>query len=337
MWIGSGTQSNQGRASLMKRLDDRTIPDRSTEIRCFFCGRNEASRIPEFLEYHRRLGVDRFFFVDNGSIDESVELALADESVHVWRTEQPYQDSRFGVDWQEALLQQFGGGQWCLLLDLDEFFYFPFCDQGRNFKDFLATLDSAGHPVVKSMMLDMYSDRSIVETRLGSDQSIFEICPYFDRPRHLSLFFTRDFQRMQRIYFQGVRQRVFSTSAIIRKYPLVRYSKDMRFSPGHHHLPVDARSLGRERTFLFHFKFLSGLQEYARESIDRECHWNASSEYRIYLDRIDRDSNLNLYDPRVSIRFRDTDTFIKHRMLRRRGRRTGAAEVTAALLRRIVK
>ena len=337
MWIGSGTQSNQGRASLMKRLDDRTIPDRSTEIRCFFCGRNEASRIPEFLEYHRRLGVDRFFFVDNGSIDESVELALADESVHVWRTEQPYQDSRFGVDWQEALLQQFGGGQWCLLLDLDEFFYFPFCDQGRNFKDFLATLDSAGHTVVKSMMLDMYSDRSIVETRLGSDQSIFEICPYFDRPRHLSLFFTRDFQRMQRIYFQGVRQRVFSTSAIIRKYPLVRYSKDMRFSPGHHHLPVDARSLGRERTFLFHFKFLSGLQEYARESIDRECHWNASSEYRIYLDRIDRDSNLNLYDPRVSIRFRDTDTFIRHRMLRRRGRRTGAAEVTAALLRRIVK
>jgi hypothetical protein len=111
----------------------------------------------------------------------------------------------------------------------------------------------------------------------------------------------------------------------------------MRFSPGHHHLPGDARSLGRERTFLFHFKFLSGLQEYARESIDRECHWNVSSEYRIYLDRIDRDSNLNLHDPRVSIRFRDTDTFIKHRMLRRRGRRTGAAEVTAALLRRIVK
>ena len=130
---------------------------------------------------------------------------------------------------------------------------------------------------------------------------------------------------------------VFSTSAIIRKYPLVRYSKDMRFSPGHHHLPVDARSLGRERTFLFHFKFLSGLQEYARESIDRECHWNASSEYRIYLDRIDRDSNLNLHDPRVSIRFRDTDTFLQQRMIHPRGRHRGVADLAAALLRRIVK
>ena len=337
MWIGSGTQSNQGRASLMKRLDDRTIPDGSTEIRCFCCGRNEASRIPEFLEYHRRLGVDRFFFVDNGSIDESVEIALAEEAVHVWSTEQPYQDSRFGVDWQEALLQQFGGGQWCLLLDLDEFFYFPFCDQGRNFKDFLATLDSAGHTVVKSMMLDMYSDRSIVETRLGSDQSIFEICPYFDRPRHLSLFFTRDFQRLQRIYFQGVRRRVFSAAAMVRKYPLVRHSKDTRLSPGHHHLHADVRNLARDRTFIFHFKFLSTLQDYARESIDRGCHWNASSEYQDYLDGIEGNPAMNFHDPRVSIRFRDTDTFIEHRMIRPRGRRGGAAEVTAALLRRIVK
>ena len=321
----------------MERLDDRTIPDRVEEIRCFFCGRNEALRLPEFLEYHRRLGVERFFFVDNGSTDESVEIALADESVHVWRTEQPYQESRFGVDWQEALLERFGVGHWCLLLDLDEFFYFPFCDQGRNFKDFLATLDAAGHSVVKSMMLDMYSDRSIGETRLGSDQSIFEICPYFDRPRHLSLFFTRDFQRLQRIYFQGVRRRVFAAAAMVRKYPLVRYSEGMSLSSGHHHLHADVRNLARDRTFIFHFKFLSTLRDYARESIDRGCHWNASGEYQAYLDAIEGDPEMNFHDPRISIRFRGTETFIEHRMIRPRRRRGGAAEMTAALFRRIVK
>jgi hypothetical protein len=187
------------------------------------------------------------------------------------------------------------------------------------------------------MMLDMYSDRSIGETTMRSDQSIFDLCPYFDRPRHLSLFFTRDFDRLQRIYFQGVRQRVFHTDAMIRKYPLVRYSKGMRFSPGHHHLGADARLLGPERTFLFHFKFLSGLREYARESIDRECHWNTSSEYRIYLDRIDDVPDLNLHDPRISIRFRDTKTFLDHRMIHPRSRRIGASDLAAALLRRFVK
>ena len=321
----------------MERLDNLAIPDRADEIRCFFCGRNEARRLPEFLEYHRRLGVERFFFVDNGSTDESVEIALAEEAVHVWSTEQPYQESRFGVDWQEALLQRFGVGHWCLLLDLDEFFYFPFCDQGRRFEEFIATLEATGRSVVKSMMLDMYSDRSLGETTLHPGRSIFELCPYFDRPRHLDLFFTRDFQRLQRIYFQGLRRRVFSAAAMVRKYPLVRYSKDMCLSPGHHHLHADVRNLARDRTFIFHFKFLSTLREYARESIDRGCHWNASAEYQDYLDGIERDPAMNFHDPRVSIRFRGTETFIEHRMIRPLGRRRGAAEVTAALLRRIMK
>ena len=304
----------------MERLDNLAIPDRPEEIRCFFCGRNEALRLPEFLEYHRRLGVDRFFFVDNGSTDESVEIALAEEAVHVWSTEQPFQDSRFGVDWQEALAERFGIGHWCLLLDLDEFFYYPFCDQGRRFQDFVGALNDTGRTVVKSMMLDMYSDRAISETTLRDGCSIFETCPFFDRPRYLSLFFRKDFRRLQRIYFQGVRSRLFRSAPIIRKYPLVRYSKGMPLSLGHHHTEAPSRNLARERTYLFHFKFLSTLRDYARESIDRGCHWNASVEYQGYLDRIERDPAMNFHDPRVSIRFRGTETFIEHRMIRTRGR-----------------
>ena len=305
----------------MERLDNLAISDRAEEIRCFFVGRNEAPRLPEFLDYHRRLGVDRFFFVDNGSTDESVEIALGEEDVHVWSTEQPYQDSRFGVDWQEALLERFGVGHWCLLLDLDEFFYYPFCDQGRRFDDFVASLDAAGRTVVKSMMLDMYSDRSIGETTLRAGCSIFEICPFFDRPRHLWLFFRRDFRRIQRIYFQGVRSRIFSSAAMVRKYPLMRYSKGMPLSLGHHHTEAPSRSVARERTYLFHFKFLSTLRDYARESIDRGCHWNASAEYHDYLDGIEGDPAMNFHDPRVSIRFRGTETFLEHRMIRPRGGR----------------
>lgn len=321
----------------MKRLDERAIPDRITEIRCFFCGRNEARRIPEFLSYHRHLGVDRFFYIDNGSIDDSVEVALADESVHIWRTQQIYQECRFGVDWQESLLERFGIGHWCLLLDLDEFFYFPFCDQGRSFQNFLSLQEAAGHTVVKSIMLDMYSDRRICETTLASEKSIFDVCPYFDRPRYLSLCFSRDFQRIQRIYFQGVRQRVFSANAMIRKYPLVRYSKDMRLSLGHHHLPARVQSLGGERTYLFHFKFLRSLHEYARDSVYRECHWNASAEYRKYLDRMDSDLNLSLYDPRVSIRFRGSSTFLEQHMIHTRGKDHSFKDLAANLIHRFIK
>ena len=124
----------------MNRVDARKIPQRQSEIRCFCVGRNEIRRIPEFLAYHKALGVNRFFYTDNDSDDESVDLLLGDEAVHAWSTAQAYQESHFGLDWQQALLKQFGVGHWCLLLDLDEFFCFSYCDQGRTLKDFVSLL-----------------------------------------------------------------------------------------------------------------------------------------------------------------------------------------------------
>ena len=299
----------------MKRLDIRAIPDKLFEIRCFFCGRNEAKRLPEFFSYHRRLGVNRFFYIDNGSTDESVEIALAEESVHVWTTNQLYQESCFGVDWQEALLYKYGTGYWCLLIDLDEFFYFPFCDQGRTFQDFITSLNRKGRILVKSMMLDMYSNKKIHETKLFPDVSIFNSCPYFDRPKYLWLFFRADFKLANFIYFQGVRQRVFSSSSIVRKYPLVRYMRSMRLRAGHHHLFVPFKYLARDRTFLFHFKFLSDFRDYTFDCIERKCHWNRSSEYQAYYNLISQHPNLNLYNSSVSVRYRDTNTFLQNRIL----------------------
>ena len=321
----------------MKRVDSRTISPRPSEIRCFCLGRNEARRIPEFLAYHKALGVDRFFYIDNDSEDESVDRLLAHDAVHVWRTTQPYQESRFGVDWQHALLKQFGVGHWCLLLDLDEFFYYPYCDQGRSFEDFIGSLERDNYTAVKSMMLDMYSDRGIDETELQPDTSIFDTCPFFDRPRYLSLFFTRDFQRLQKIYFQGVRQRVFNTSANVRKYVFLKYSDEMVFTPGHHHYRSERKRLARERTYLFHFKFLKGLAEYSRESIARKCHWNTSSEYKTYLSTMENEPPLNLYAQGTSIRYSDTATFLENGMIRPPGRGRDLAELCAAVLSRILK
>ena len=42
----------------------------------------------------------------------------------------------------------------------------------------------------------MYSDRSIDQTGLVPGQSLFETGPFFDRPKYISLFFERDFQRL---------------------------------------------------------------------------------------------------------------------------------------------
>ena len=70
-----------GRAIRRRRalspVANRTRAIGSGAILCFVTLRNEAVRLPYFLDYYRALGVDHFLVVDNDSDDGS--RALADE------------------------------------------------------------------------------------------------------------------------------------------------------------------------------------------------------------------------------------------------------------------
>ena len=64
--------------ALRKRRQLRSVVDRTQQIKpgdilLFSTQRNEKVRLPYFLEYYRRLGVNHFFFVDNDSTDGAYE------------------------------------------------------------------------------------------------------------------------------------------------------------------------------------------------------------------------------------------------------------------------
>ena len=50
------------------RKDKNEIKEIKKEIRLFATCKNEIMRLPWFLEYYRKLGVDRFFIVENNSV-----------------------------------------------------------------------------------------------------------------------------------------------------------------------------------------------------------------------------------------------------------------------------
>src|SRR5215475_13469447 len=105
---------------MIKRLDSRLIPDDKEEIRAFLVIRNEALRLPSTLRHHRSLGVHRFFILDNGSTDGTLEYVLKQPDVHVFSTSERYSQSHYGVVWTNALLDSFGVGHWTLTIDADE-------------------------------------------------------------------------------------------------------------------------------------------------------------------------------------------------------------------------
>ena len=51
------------------------------------------------MSHYRRLGVDHFLVIDNGSDDGSFEQLADQPDVSLWRTEARYRAARFGVDW----------------------------------------------------------------------------------------------------------------------------------------------------------------------------------------------------------------------------------------------
>src|SRR5215471_18629433 len=90
------------------RIDTRPINYDRREIRAFIVARNELLRLPQTLDHSRRLGVARFFVVDNGSTDGSKQFLLAQSDCHVFVTHGSHLESGYGVEWQNALLNEYG-------------------------------------------------------------------------------------------------------------------------------------------------------------------------------------------------------------------------------------
>ena len=101
----------------MKKLDTLKIPSAREEIRLFLVGRDEGLRLPFLIEHYRLAGVDRFFVVDNGSTDGMTDFLLSQKDVHVFYTEDSYKENKAGVSWVNQLLDQYGVGHWCLVVD----------------------------------------------------------------------------------------------------------------------------------------------------------------------------------------------------------------------------
>jgi hypothetical protein len=145
----------------------------------FVCLRNEAERLPFFLDHHRGLGVQHFLIVDNASDDGSFEMLADQPDVSLWRTAASYRKSRFGMDWINGLLMRHGHGHWCLTLDVDELFIYPHHDT-RPLRALTDWLDTRGIPAMGALMLELYPKGRITDASHRSGQNPTEVLNWYD-------------------------------------------------------------------------------------------------------------------------------------------------------------
>ena len=160
-------------------MENRTRAIRKTDVLLFCTLRNEKVRLPYFLKYYRKMGVRHFLFVDNGSTDGSAEYLREQKDCSLWSTQAGYKRARFGMDWMNWLLLKYGHGHWCLTVDPDEFFVYPFCDT-RPIQALTDWLDASSIKSFSAMLLDMYPKGKIGAQTYLPGQDPLEITSWFD-------------------------------------------------------------------------------------------------------------------------------------------------------------
>ncbi len=269
---------------------DRTAAIAKGGILAFVTVRNEALRLPYFLDHHRRLGVDHFLIVDNDSTDGSRDWLARQPDVSLWRTAEGYKQSRFGLDWLTWLQRRHGHGHWCLTLDADEVLVYPYWET-RNLRALTEQLEAEGRRSFGAMMLDMYPKGGLDGQEYAAGQDPTEVLPWFDGGNYV----VQVQPKMRNLWIQGgVRARVFfdaepRRAPTLNKVPLVRWSRGYAYvNSTHAILPRGLNAVYDETGgevlsgILLHSKFLPEVVGKAREERTRGQHFANSALYDAY-------------------------------------------------------
>ena len=173
--------------------------------------RDEFLRIRPVLDYHRSLGVQHFLVVDNGSSDGTVNYLLSRPDVYLFVTNDSYRVARNGMAWVEQLLNQYGSGRWCLVIDADEFLVYPGCEQIK-LEPFCHLLETKGLNCLATTFIDMYGKSLLIHSNKGNN--LLKVSPYFDRSGYYN--FPVPGSTFPRI-FGGPRARIFWPEVRLRE------------------------------------------------------------------------------------------------------------------------
>jgi hypothetical protein len=252
--------------------------------------RNERVRLPFFLKYYRDLGVNHFLIVDNGSTDGSGAYLAAQPDVSLWHSTSSYKRARFGVDWLNGLQGKYGHNHWCLTVDPDEFFVYPFCDT-RPLRALTDWLDASSIKSFSAMLLDMYPKGPFDLVPYIEGEDPIKTAAYFDSGNYV---IERN-PKFANLWIQGgPRARMFfgdlpERAPALNKIPLVKWHRSYVYISSTHMLLPRGLNLvydewGGEKASgcLLHAKFLHTLVDKAEEEMLRRQHYANSHEYRAY-------------------------------------------------------
>lgn len=274
--------------------------------------RNEMFMLPHFLTHYRRLGVESFLVADNCSTDGTLEYLADQPDVALFSVDTDYNQSHYGVAWQQALMAHFRTGEWSLVADADELLTWEL-PQTSSLRELVGSPEFETANAARIFMLDMYPQGELAQAGFHSGAPFAE-AGFTDRVPFLCHSFARGPYSNAPTWTSAVRHRLIPGSRnelfVAQKIALLRYSPFLRLSAGLHYV-AGARLATRELLF-GHFKYNANFRRKAQAEVARGQHFNDAEEYRKYLALIS-EGRERIYDPDLSVPWAESP-FVKARL-----------------------
>jgi hypothetical protein len=246
--------------------------------------RNGRPYVKPFVEHYLALGAKHIVFLDNGSIDGTVEALKAyDQNITVLHSGLPYK--KYNVTMKQYLVERFGRGRWTLSTDMDELFEYPYSDV-VSLKSLLGYLNEHSYTAVVTYMLDMFPETLLpAEGSAEEYEDLKEMYRFYD----ISDVRTWDYNEVGEIgnvvsneqievLQGGVMERVFGTSPLLTKHPLVFLDDRLRPHDLSDHWVGNARIADFTALFL-HYKLSANLYDSVRREIEERRYYNRWGKY----------------------------------------------------------
>ncbi|MBI4357807.1 MAG: glycosyltransferase family 2 protein [Candidatus Omnitrophica bacterium] len=282
--------------------------------------KNAELHIKSFLNHYLSLGVKKIVLLDNGSTDRTIELASSYPNVVILSSELPFKT--YQILLRQYLIHRFCKNRWCLYVDSDELFDYPYSEH-LSISKLLDYLNVQGYTAVVAQMLDMFSDRPISQNHDSPEDSLKEKYPYYDisavhkkdykeendnfSKRSLSHVKNRISNPAIKWHVRGIRGAVFGHQDLwLTKHPLFFCGEKMPLI--HQHWTRGTR-IADFSCVLFHYKFLSNFFNRTLDAIQQGQYGTSSYDYRMYYGILKERPNLGFQKESSSF-YKDMDQLV---------------------------
>jgi len=288
---------------IMKYMDDCTqhifglkeVVTQENECIALCIVKNGAHYAKEFMNYYEKKGIKHFFFLDNNSNDDTIKMLMEYDNVSIFKTDLTYR--KFWNLFKRYLLNKFGKEKWCLVVDIDEFFDYPF-SQDIKLTQFLDYLNQGNYQSVVTQMLDMFPQKGIIQSNKDGE-NFLDFHNYYDNldldiNEYHSVVPSNALSSNEiKFHRGGIRKKIFGLDSIfVTKHALIKYTSPIIFE--HDHYIVNGR-IADVSAVLYHYKFYGDFAGYVEKAIESGVHWNDSFQYKKYKEILDNHGDILLY------------------------------------------